>query len=109
MWQMRAEGEQAEATTQVLSEGLQNIMQEIQQWPNAAQNSVADKREYPSIQPHDWGQIVEEAAALNITTLAHSAMVRALQVTPSWTVQEEAGLNEALLNGLIRRGHRAEL
>lgn len=108
MWQMRAEGEQAEATTQVLSEGLQNIMQEIEQWPNAAQNSVADKREYPSIQPHDWGQIVEEAAALNITTLAHSAMVRALQVTPSWTVQEEAGLNEALLNGLIRRGYRAE-
>ena len=108
MWQMRAEGEQAEATTQVLSEGLQNIMQEIQQWPNAAQNSVADKREYLSIQPHDWGQIVEEAAALNITTLAHSAMVRALQVTPSWTVQEEAGLNEALLNGLIRRGYRAE-
>ena len=108
IWQMRAEGAQAEATTQVLSEGLQNIMQEIEQWPNAAQNSVADKREYLSIQPHDWGQIVEEAAALNITTLAHSAMVRALQVTPSWTVQEKAGLNEALLNGLIRRGHRAE-
>lgn len=108
MWQMRAEGAQAEATTQVLSEGLQNIMQEIEQWPNAAQNSVTDKREYLPIQPHDWGQIVEEAAALNITTLAHSAMVRALQVTPSWTVQEEAGLNEALLNGLIRRGYRAE-
>ena len=100
VWRLRRAARHVERSPGTPSKLLEGMVEKIDELGGAAESHGPALRPMKS---SDWCPIIEETAALNASTLLHRALVHALAVSTTWSPREVSHLNDAILDGLVRR------